>query len=225
MDDGALLARLGITLGLVVLVIVARHRTTLEDDSLAVGAFLCYVAWALMGWPWLVGPLVILLGYRWLSPPTPDNSRRMHDVPAVLSVWAPAVGWLAVAGASGNPELLFPYTVGFAAHLGIFGISRLAFQYRERPLGTIFARAVGASSLLVLIPYAAVTGPGARELVVALSGVPSIAVGAVMFMILMKRRIRDTPQSAGRWILQGLSAALATIAAWTFAQAVSAVFL
>ena len=83
-----------VTVALVVLIVVARERTTLEDDSLVAGAFLCYVAWALMGWHWLVGPLAIVVGYRWLSPPTLDNSRRMHDVPAVLSVWAAAIGWL-----------------------------------------------------------------------------------------------------------------------------------
>jgi phytol kinase len=86
MDAAALLARLLVTCGLVALIVVARRRTTLGDDSLAAGAFLCYVAWALMGWAWLVGPFAILVGYRWLSPPTADNSRRMHGVAAVLSI-------------------------------------------------------------------------------------------------------------------------------------------
>ena len=73
---------------------------------------------------WLVAPLAILVGYRWLSPPTPDNSRRMHGVPAVLSIWAAAVAWLALAGASGGTTMLFPYTVVFGAHLAMFGVSR-----------------------------------------------------------------------------------------------------
>ena len=79
-------------------------------------------------------PLAIVVGYAWLSPPTPDNSRRMHGVPAVLSVWAAAIGWLALARTSGGEAMLFPYTVVFGAHLAMFGTSRLASQFPERPL-------------------------------------------------------------------------------------------
>ena len=213
MDGGDLLTRLLITLGLVLLVVIARQRTTLEDDSLALGAFLCYVAWALMGWPWLIGPLVILVGYRWLSPPTPDNSRRMHGVPAVLSVWAPAVGWLALAGAVGDRTLLFPYGVGFAAHLAIFGVSRLAHQFQDRPLARIFAQAVMTSSVLVLIPYLLVVGTSPRSLLLAAAGVGAVGVGTAVFMLLQPT-IRNTPQNAQRWLLQAAAAAASTIVAW-----------
>lgn len=215
MNEGELLARLLITLGLVLLVIIARQRTTLEDDALAAGAFLCYVAWALMGWPWLIGPFVIVVAYRWLSPKTPDNSRRMHAVPAVLSVWAPAVAWLALAGTTADRTLLFPYSVGFAAHLAIFGVSRLAHQFPERPLARIVVRAVVTSSLLVLIPCVMAVGATARTLIVAASGMGAVAAGTSGF-VLLQRTIRDTPQDAQRWLLQALAAAVATIAAWLF---------
>jgi phytol kinase len=213
MDETALLTRLLITLGLVGLVLFARHRTTLEDDSLAAGAFLCYVAWAVMGWPWLVGPLAILVGYRWLSPETPDNSRRMHTVPAMLSVWAPAVAWLAAAGSTSNHELLFPYTVGFAAHLAIFGVSRLAFQFPEISLARVLLRAVVTSSVLVLIPYAVVAGINARTGVLGIAGLVAVAAGAACFAALQPA-IRNTPQDARRWILQAGSSALATAVGW-----------
>ena len=213
MDEAALLTRLLITVGLVVLVVVARHRTTLHDDSLAAGAFLCYVAWAVMGWPWLIGPLVILVGYRWLSPDTPDNSRRMHDVPAVLSVWAPGVGWLAAGGAAGDTALLFPYTVGFAAHLAIFGVSRLAFQYPGGPLAGLLTRAVLTSSVLVLIPYAAAVRSSVALAAEAAAGILAIAAGAILFTALQPS-IRNTPQDAPRWIRQAAAASVATLLAW-----------
>ena len=213
MDETALLTRLLITVGLVVLVVVARSRTTLEDDSLAAGAFLCYVAWALMGWPWLVGPLVILLGYRWLSAETPDNSRRMHGVPAVLSVWAPAIAWLSLAAATGNGGLLFPYTVGFAAHLSIFGVSRLAFQFRDRSLVTLAARAVISSSVLVLVEYVAVAGFTGRSGTSVIAGVLGITAGTILFTA-VQRSIHNTPQDPSRWILQAAAAFIATLTAW-----------
>ena len=220
MDETALLARLLITIGLVILVVIARHRTTLEDDSLAAGAFLCYVAWAVMGWPWLVGPLVILVGYRWLSPETPDNSRRMHDVPAILSVWAPGIAWLAAAGATRNQDMLFPYTVGFAAHLAIFGVSRLACQFPDIPLARVLLRAVVTSTVLVLTPYAAVLGFSPRTGALAITGLVAIAIGAASFAGL-QRSIRNTPQDASRWILQAGASALATIVAWLVSAVVT----
>jgi phytol kinase len=213
MDETALLTRLLITAGLVILVVIARTRTTLEDDSLAAGAFLCYVAWALMGWPWLVGPLVILLGYRWLSAQTPDNSRRMHGVPAVLSVWAPAVAWLSLASATDDRTLLFPYTVGFAAHLATFGVSRLAFQFPGVSLVKLVARAVVISSVLVFIPYAAVVGVSTRTATSVIAGVLGVAMGTIAFSV-AQRSIRNAPQDAARWILQAATAAVATLAAW-----------
>ena len=66
----------------------------------------------------------------------------MHGVPAVLSVWAAAIGWLALAKATGRPTMLFPYSIVFGAHLAMFGISRLAHQFPERPLASLFWRAV-----------------------------------------------------------------------------------
>lgn len=215
MDATALLMRLLITVGLVVLVIVARRRTTLKDDSLAAGAFLCYVAWAVMGWPWLVGPLAILVGYRWLSPRTADNSRRMHDVPAVLSVWAPAVAWLTLAAGTGDQELLFPYTVGFAAHLAIFGVSRLAHQFAALSLLRIGSRAVVTSTLVVLVPYVAVVGLRARTGLETGAALAATALGAAVFTA-AQRSIRHTPQDGRRWTLQALAASAATAAAWLF---------
>jgi phytol kinase len=214
MDETALLARLLITIGLVVLVVIARNRTTLEDDSLAAGAFLCYVAWALMGWSWLVGPLVILSGYRWLSADTPDNSRRMHGVPAVLSVWAPALVWLSLAVRSADRDLLFPYTVSFAAHLAIFGVSRLAYQFRDVSLLRLMARAIVVSSLVVLLPYVALEGFTTQATRSALVGAAGVAAAAMLFTV-TQRSIRNTPQDTRRWTLQAAVAFAGTLVAWS----------
>jgi phytol kinase len=220
LDAGALLPRLLVTVALVALIVLARRRTTLEDDSLVAGAFLCYVAWALMGWRWLVGPLAVAVGYRWLSPPTPDNSRRMHDVPAVLSVWAPAIGWLTLARSRGDATLLLPYTVVFGAHLAMFGTSRLGFQFPGRSLAALFARAVVTSWIIVMVPYVLVTGAAASSLLEAAGAVGAIALGAAAF-VAAEPRIRDAPQTPRRWVTQAAAAALASAAAWAMAAAVS----
>jgi phytol kinase len=220
LDAAALAPRLLVTIALVALIVFARRRTTLEDDSLVAGAFLCYVAWAVMGWPWLVGPLAIIVGYRWLSPPTPDNSRRMHDVPAVLSVWAPAIGWLALARASGETAMLFPYTVVFGAHLAMFGTSRLGLQFPETRLSALFWRAVITSWTIVMVPYLVVTGAATTNLVAAVGAIGAIAVGAGAF-VGAEPAIRDAPQTPRRWVSQAAAAAVASVGAWGIVVAVS----
>jgi phytol kinase len=214
LEADQLAARLAVTLALVALVVVARRRTTLEDDSLVAGAFLCYIAWALMGWAWIVAPLAIFVGYKWLSPMTADNSRRMHGVPAVLAIWAPAVAWLVLAEWRGDAGLLFPFTLTFAAHLAMFGISRLAYQYQSRPLRPLIGRAVGVSWAVVLIPYALSAGGGAAGRLLALiAAIPALAVGVFGF-VHAQPDIRQARQDARRWIAQSASAALASTIGW-----------
>ena len=214
MDASALVPRLLVTVALVVVIVLVRERTTLEDDSLVAGAFLCYVAWAVMGWHWLIGPVALVSGYRWLSPDTEDNRRRIHDVPAMLAVWAPAIAWLALARRHDDASMVFPYTVVFAAHLAMFGVSRLAAQFRDRPVTPLFWRAVTIASAIVLLPYLVLTG-GTAPVVVA-GAVAAIAVGAVAF-VASQPEIRNAPQSARRWLLQAGAAVVASSMAWLIA--------
>ncbi len=220
MDVGALLARLIVTSALVLLIVVSRRRTTLEDDSLLAAAFLCYVAWAIMGWRWLVAPVVIFVGYAWLSPPTAENSRRMHGVPAVLSIWSAAIAWMVLAHATGRSSLLFPYSVVFAAHLAMFGISRLAHQFPQRPLAPLFWRAVAMSWLIMLAPFALVADATTVNLVAAAAGFAGIALGAAAF-VLTQPVIGNVRRDTRRWLWQAGAASVASIAAWAVVTMVS----
>jgi phytol kinase len=213
LDADQLAARFLMTLVLVVMVVAARRSTTLEDDSLVAAAFLCYITWALMGWRWLVPPIAIFVAYRWLSPVTEDNSRRMHGVPAVLSIWAAAVAWLSLAHATGDPELLFPFTLVFAAHLAMFGVSRLAHQYPARSVTDVSVRAVFASWAVVLLPYLLTAGFHPRSGLALAVAVPALAAGAVAF-VWSQPDIRDARQDARRWITQAGAAALASAVGW-----------
>jgi phytol kinase len=216
LDAAALAPRLAVTVALVLLIITARRRMTLEDDSLVAAAFLCYVAWAVMGWRWLIGPLAIALGYRWLSPPTADNSRRMHGMAAVLAVWAPAIGWLALARAAAGPAMLFPYSIAFAAHLAMFGISRLGYQFPDRPLGRLAARALATSAAIVMVPFVAFSGTEVAPIAVVLAGTAGIAIGIAAF-VATQADIRRTPQTGWRWVCQAAAASLASAVAWGLA--------
>lgn len=222
MDVTALASRLMVAIALVTLVVIARHRTTLKDDSLAAAAFLCYVTWAVMGWRWLVPPFAILLGYRWLSEPTEDNSRPMHDVPAVLSIWTPAMACVVLAHALDRRDLLFPYTIAFGAHLASFGLSRLAFQFPTRPVGPLFTRAVIVSWLVVGVPFLATTGLTLLNGVTIATGIFAVAVGPAIFFR-TEPDIRCASLGARRWVRQALAASVASACAWTLAAAAARV--
>ena len=213
MDAAALTARFIVTLAIVAGIVVSRRRTTLEDDSLVAAAFLSYVAWAVMGWRWLVAPVAIFVTWKWLSPPTPENSKRMHGVPAVLSIWSAAVAWMALAHSTGRPSFLFPYSVVFGAHLAMFGISRLAHQFPERPLVSIFWRAVAMSWALTMVPLVAAAGATGANVAAAAAALGAIAVGAAAFVV-TQPTIRNTSQDAARWVWQAAAASAASIAAW-----------
>ncbi len=97
---------------------MSRRSTTLVDDSLLAGAFLCYVTWALAGWRWLVPPAILFIGYAWFSPRTAENSRRIHSVDAVLAIWIVAIAWLTLSRTLDRPALIYPFTLVFACAHG-----------------------------------------------------------------------------------------------------------
>lgn len=220
MDSADLLPRMLVTLALLAVVFLARHSTTLVDDSLLAGAFLCYVTWALAGWRWLVPPAMLFVAYAWISPRTPDNSQRVHRVGVVLSVWAPAMAWLTISRSADVPSLVYPFALVFACHLGIFGFSRLAHDYRQRGLGGLAVEAIAKSWAFVLIPYVIVEGASSRNLVLAAVGGLSIACAVGVF-VAGETHLRDAPLARTRWLRQGLSAAAGSALGWVMLAVVS----
>jgi phytol kinase len=221
LDVPALAVRFVVVVALVILVILSRRSTTLADDSLVAGVFLCYVTWALMGFRWLVPPLLVFVGYSLMSPSTPENSRRMHDVPVILSVWVAAIAWLAIARAAGDARLIFPFTLVFATHLAIFGTSRLAADFPNRAVPILVGRALFISWIVVLLPFVLLEGVAGRTLLLSIGGVAAMAIGVVLF-VRTQPSIRSAPQDRRRWALQAASAAVASMAGWLIAMAIQA---
>jgi phytol kinase len=217
-----LVMRFVVTVLLVIVVVMLRTRSTLEDDALLAGAFLCYVTWALLGWRWLVPPAIAFAGYAWMSPRTVANSRRIHDVPAVLSVWAFAVFWLTDAHASGEFGLLYPFTLVFAAHLAIFGASRMASDFPHRTIARVAAEAIVKSWLMFFLPFALIAGLSRATGLLLLGAAIAITVAVLLFAGMESRRasLRNTSLDISRWIRQAASAGVASVIGWATLQAV-----
>jgi phytol kinase len=216
LDTSALLARFLVTVLLVAIVVLLRRRTTLEDDALLAGAFLCYVTWALLGWHWLVPPAIAFAGYAWMSPRTVENSRRIHDVPAVLAVWIVAICWLTLARATDDVRLLYPFTLVFAAHLAIFGASRMASDFPTRTIVRVAWEAIVKSWLMFFVPFVALAGVSVANVLLALAAGVAIAVAVLLFASIESSRssLRNTSLDLSRWIRQAASAGAASALAW-----------
>jgi phytol kinase len=210
MDATALTLRLIVIVAAVLLVLVWRTRTTLDDSALLAGVFIGYVTWALAGRRWLVPPVVVFLVYTLLSPRTAENSRRVHDPYALLSVCAAGLAWLAAARAFDRPDFYFPYTLAFACQLGLIGMARLAFDRPDMPLAALAAICTVRASLLVLTPFVILAGATSTALTQAGVGVAAIALAVSVFAAIQPQ-IRNCPADAARWLRQGAIPGLASL--------------
>jgi phytol kinase len=212
MPVGLLISRVVVTVILTVFVIVFRRLSTLAGSAVVGTVLVGYIAWALGGWRWLLPPLILFLSYPFLSPRTEANSRRIHNVHAVVCVTSAGLVWLFLAVIFHRPEFLFLYTLAFAAHLAIIAIARLRFDYPTMPVHTLLAICVAQGWLLLFIPYllAAWLGEGTitrGQLLCALAALPAVALAAVGFYF-TQPGIHDCPTDTPRWLRQAAHAAL-----------------
>jgi phytol kinase len=210
LDAAALIPRLVVILGAVLLVLVRRARTTLDDSALLAGVFIGYVTWALAGREWLVPPVIVFLVYTLLSPRTAENSKRVHDPHALLSVCAAGLAWLAAARMFERTDFYYPYTLAFACQLGLIGMARLAFDRPEAPLEKLAVICIARASLLILAPFIVLAGASAAVLVQAAVGVAAIALAVGVFIVLQPQ-IRNCPANTARWLRQGAIPGLASL--------------
>lgn len=213
LDANELLRRFVVTSILVLAVLISRRSTTMLDDSLLAGAFLCYVTWALAGWRWIVPPAIGFIGFSLYSPDAPNDGRRFHTMAAMLSIWAAAIAWLMLALWFGEPTLLYPFTLVFATHVAIFSLSRTAHSQQTRPLTTLAASAVLRSWMMLLLPFVATTALTTRGAMLALWGGLAVIAGVALFTK-TEQAIRDAPQTHARWVRQTLCASAASLVGW-----------
>jgi phytol kinase len=210
MDAADLLLRLLVTAALMTFLVVYRHWTTLSGSAVF-GAFLVgYISWALGGWHWLVAPLILFVSYTLLSPRTESNTRRIHNVHAVLCVSSAGLVWLFLSRIFGNPEFLYPYTLAFAAHLAIIGIARLRFDYPRMSALWLLTACTVRGWLLLFLPYLLAEGVTPTNVRLALLALPGVAFAALAFYA-TQPGLHDCPTDVPRWLRQATHAGLGSV--------------
>jgi phytol kinase len=198
---------LGITTALTLLVVVYRRRTTLQGSALIGAVLVGYVTWTLGGWRWLLPPLLLFLCYARLSPQPEGVSRREHNMHAVVSVCSAGLVWLFLADQLHRPELLFLFTLAFAAHLAIIGSIRLRAYHPQLSSLVI----IGISSLsawaVLIVPHVVLERFTQTAVICGAIGLPVIALANVAFC-LTQPQLHDCPIDTPRWLRQAAHAAI-----------------
>ena len=151
---GDLLWRLVVT-GLLALLLTIGGRHSSLNAGARLGAIMIgYVIWAAGDWRWVLMPVILFACYRRLSPPTRWDDVRVHNFQVVLMICSAGLVWLFLAQTLEKPQLLFPFTIGFAVHLAIIGIVRHSLADADSRLPAIILAQSLKSWLALMLPYA-----------------------------------------------------------------------
>jgi phytol kinase len=201
--------RLAVTTGLMVMVFLYRTQTTLRGSALLGATLVGYISWALGGWRWLVPPLMVFLAYTLLSPRTEINSRRTHNIHAVIAVSAAGLTWLFLYRLLSRPEPEFYYlfTLSFAAQLAIIAVARLGYDYPRLPAPALLVLCILQGWIIVFVPYALFEWSDPLCPVRVLCALPGIALAAIGFYF-TQPSVRDCPTDRPRWLRQAAQGAI-----------------
>jgi phytol kinase len=202
-----LTARVAITGGLMLFVLVYQSRTTLQGSAVLGACLVGYVSWALGDWRWLVPPMLLFVTYTLVSPRTEANSRRVHSVHAVLCVSSAGLIWLFLSRIFDRPEFYYLFTLAFAAQLALIGMARMGYDYPRLSAVALLSVCVAKGWLVLFLPYIALEWGSPRLFVAAAVGLAAVALAALMFYLLQPD-VHNCPLDTPRWLRQAASAAL-----------------
>lgn len=202
-----LLWRLAVTAGLTVFALLYCPRSTLVGSAVLGVVLVGYINWALGDWPWLLPPLMLFLTYTLLSPRTPENSQRVHNIHAVICVSSTGLTWLFLSRILERPEYLYLCTLSFAAHLAIIGIARLGYDYPQMSGPSLLLLCIVQGWLLLFIPYVLMKDFDPVALLLTALALPAVALAGLGFYALQPE-VRNCPADTPRWLRQAVLAGL-----------------
>jgi phytol kinase len=206
--------RLAITAVMMVFVLFFRYQTTLQGSAVLGAVLVGYISWALGGERWVLAPLVLFVSYTLLSPRTEINSRRIHNIHAVVCVASAGLIWLFLYRILGDDALegrfRYLFTLSFAAHLAIIGIARLRYDYPRLSAWSLLVICVVQAWLLIFLPYVLVEQFRPVVLRWSLFALPAVAVAALGFYW-TQPHIDNCPSDTPRWLRQAANAGLGSV--------------
>ncbi len=187
---------------LLIFVLLYRSRTTLEGSALLASVLVLYASWALGGWRWLIAPAVLFGTYTWFLPGKAAEMEQKHNIYAVASVSFAGLLWIFLATVNSKPELLFPYTAGYAMHLTMLGWSLICFRSPQKKPWSAGPPLVLKCWLLLFVPYLLATGITLRPLEQSAIALVFCALSLAIFCLIESRTDGGYSIKPGRWIRQ-----------------------
>ncbi|MEB3829756.1 diacylglycerol/polyprenol kinase family protein [Phormidium sp. CCY1219] len=185
---------------LVAFVLIWRDRTTLNDSALLGVALAGYASCFLVSFQWILPPLILFLSYSLLCPWTKVYNQRRHDIYAVMSISFTGALWLLLARIFHQPQLFYPYTIAFAAHLAIIDlvIPKEHPRMPKRKFLTFALTAILKSGLLLFVPYAILEGAILPHLPLAFAAIALAAFSHCCAEFLL----RQCPHHLPLWVIR-----------------------
>lgn len=213
MDAETLAIRLAVILLLGLFLLLWRRRSTLDDSALIGAGLVAYGAWAVGGLDWLLVPVTVFVVVTLLARRVElDGSEHIHNVYALLGIAGPGFFWLILNRHGGSQALFFAYSVAFASHVTMLGISRAHFA-RSRLPGAGFLSAVVQGLLVLLLPFVLIWGIDPRLLKIALIGGCAMLLAGFAFLRLQPA-LDNCPATPQRWTRQAMIAGGLSVLAW-----------
>jgi phytol kinase len=211
-----LLERVGMTALLAVVALGFSWRTTLVGNALHGVILVGYICWALGGWAWVVPPLILFISYTFLSPRNEENSKKIHNIHAVVSTCGAGMIWLFLSRLLDRPEWFFSFTVAFAAQLVAVGIAQMRYERPSMSATAVLSLSILKGWVLIMLPYVLLECWAGRSfLEVALEvalALGAIAVAACGFHFTQPTECRtDTPRWLRQAVWPGVASLLAAI--------------
>lgn len=206
--------RLGVLL-LVVLCVLAvvltlRRLRSLNDAAMLAAVLAAFLVSSVGGYPWLVPPLVLFLTYTPLWPRRSLLRDKPHDVTSILTVMSAGLVWLLLAVRFDAPELYYPYTLAFAAHLMFIGITwhRIA-KPRNVPALTLAVSVLSAWTVM-FVPFVVLSWEATSTMRLVAAAPLWLALGGVAYMACV-RPPRGEPSASYPWTRQALLGLLTSV--------------
>ena len=211
MSVPALSARLVVAVVMVVMALLWRGKTTLNDSALLGSALLAFLSWAIGGWTWLPAPISVFLLYNMLWPDAENEitADGEHDIQVVISVMMAGFIWLFLAVIYGRPELLYPYTLAYATFLTASGVAQLKYARPRFSTLRIVADCTLKSWGILFIPYLFIRGISAHTLLCV--GLALIPMGlTALFFYRRYPTLQSLRADEERWLWRGGMALMAS---------------
>lgn len=221
LEQGALLLRLAVAAGLLVVVLLGRKDSSLEGGALLASVLLGYAVYIFGDWRFLVPPLILfgehLLVSRGLRKAELSQPLQSNDLWVIIGLgWAFAPS-LVLATCRPAEDALALRSLATAAtiHLACVHYTTRLFVLNRPGNEWMRQRAVARAALLVLLPGYALSGWDGKTVALAMACFLLTHLGLLAFRFLLGNP-ENYPNNQRRWLVQGSVSLGGSVALWAF---------